>query len=119
MDSIENEVLETNDINRIYRLKLDLTATSSRLYKSIHIAQSENEKVDLKVELSRVNALLEIIKDRKSSVADRFNSINYNFKQAAKLVLPKEKFLRISELSEMTRKEVKGMKEDLILERLV
>lgn len=113
-------VLKAQDKDELYIAEIDLQELIADLYSKIETTYNAATKVRYKGELSVANSLIGICRERQNEVAKKQqdarnsdNRHNYNFRMAAKSVLTKATYEKISQLAILTRGEVKGMNPEL------
>jgi len=120
LDELKIEVVYSENSTRLYEMMIEITEKISKFH--IELAKSDDNirKVEIKGQISVYNTLLTII-DKRIDDIRVLNSeqerkefyINRQFKMAAEVVLQKETFARIKELSIINYKNFKDQKAEL------
>jgi len=113
IDDIKSVVLNTEDIKDLYEVQIDITEHLSQKHdsRSWH-EKGSTEYVRISGEIALLYSLLEICKDRINKWNDIEGKCNYNFRMAARMVLTKDTYEKVSALAKLPRDAVKGMKSD-------
>lgn len=118
MSELKSIVLESEDLKELRITYLDLTDMSGNIYKSIHKVETQTEQTELKANLTQINALIKVCDERISELKDENGRLNHNFRMNARLMLKKETYNKIMELSYYRRSYVKDCKNELKANRL-
>ena len=120
IEELKKEVIYSTDPSRLYEIMLELHESISQFYLNSVKTEDPIQKTELKGKISLYNAMLTIIDKRiddvKSSEGEKTHRelmMNRQFRMAAELVLTKETFERLKELSLVNYIKFKGMKEEL------
>lgn len=124
-DELKNEVIYSDNPSRLFEIMLEISEMVSGRYIDLAKTDDKVERTELKGEISVYNAMLDIIDKRiddvKAGEHDKSRKellANRQFRMAAKCVLQKETYERITELSTMNYKRFKNMKSSLKEEKL-
>jgi len=125
IEEIKKEVIYSDSPSRLFEITIELTEEISRLHIEFVNAKENLTKTELKGKLSLFTALQSIIDKRidevRSSERERERKellTNRQFRIAAEIVLQKETFERISELSVINYKKLKDQKNELKANKL-
>jgi len=126
IEEIKNEVIYSDSHSRLFEITIELTEEISRLHIELVKTKDVLEKTAIKGKMSVLTALQDIINKRTEnlSIFQKENSerkemlSNRQFRIAAEMVLTKEIYQRISELSVMNYKKLKTMKSELKANKL-
>jgi hypothetical protein len=120
IDELKKEVIYSTDPSRLYEIMLELHESISLCYLNSVKTEDAVQKTELKGKISLYNAMLTIIDKRiddvKSSEGEKTHReliMNRQFRMASELVLTKETFEKIKDLSLVNYIKFKGMKEEL------
>jgi replicative DNA helicase len=124
-DELKQEVIYSDNPGRLFEIMIELNEQIASLHIDLVKTEEYVKKTELKGEISMRNVLLTIIdkridkvrsfdteKDRKELFSSR------QFRQAAKLVLQKETYERIKELSEVSYINFKDQRFELKSKKL-
>lgn len=118
INRIKDQIMETILIDDLYLMEIDLAEIISNLYKDIAECRDKNQAHEHKKNLTMANTLIGICRDKQVTLKDRANSINYNFRMAAKTMLLPETYNRIFEAAKMPRSVIKSLKSSYSKERV-
>lgn len=107
LQEIRQQVLESEDINKLRVLELDLTQMAGGLYKAVQLAETTIEQIERKGDLSMVNTLIGICRDRQAEIKDIGGRLNYCFRMAAKAMLESKTYNEINEKAKQPRQQTK------------
>lgn len=114
IDELQNEILKTLDVNRLYEIQIDLSKMIKNAHRQNIMATTVMEQSEAKGDLGIYNTMMEVIQNRVEELkeidrADRNEQgrINYNFRAAAKGILKRETFNHIMDLANRTIREIK------------
>ena len=126
IEEIKNEVIYSDSHSRLFEITIELTEEISRLHIELVKTKDVLEKTAIKGKMSVLTALQDIISKRTENLSMFFKEnserkemlSNRQFRIAAEMVLTKEIYQRISELSVMNYKKLKNMKSELKANKL-
>jgi len=95
IESLRSIVLQSANIEDLYYADVELTEIRGFLYKDIALAQTNFEQMDLKKDLSLVNTLIGICRERQKTEKDKTARFNHNFRMAAKEMLERGTYAAI------------------------
>jgi len=126
IEEIKKEVIYSDSLNRLYELSVELTEEISSLHTELVKAKDVLDRTVIKGKISVLCALQNIIDKRLEDpkIFSKGNSerkemlSNRQFRIAAEMVLTKETYERIVELSVMNYKKLKDQKSELKTHKL-
>lgn len=120
IEKIKSEVVYSESPTRLYELIIELNEMIGKLHVSVAKTEDAVKKAELRADISVCNAMLHIIEKRIDDVKNISTEndrkellLNRQFRIAAELVLQKETFDKIKELSAMNYMKFKQIKADL------
>jgi uncharacterized protein with FMN-binding domain len=125
IDEIKKEVIYSGSQSRLFEITVELTEEISKCHIALVEAVDNKTKVEIKGKISMLSVLQNIIDKRIEDVRvlekenDRKELLtNRQFKIASEMVLMKETYTRIVELSMMNYKKFKDQKAELKTNKL-
>ena len=125
IEEIKNDVVYSESQSRLFEITIELAEEISRLHVELVKANEHLTKVEIKGKISLLSTLQNIVDRRIDEVKtfERENErkefmSNRQFKIAAEIVLTKETYDRIKELSLMNYKKLKEQKNELKANKL-
>ena len=125
LEKIKNEVIYSDNPSRLFEITIELTEEISKLYVSLGYTDDHKTKNELKGKISLLSTLQNIIDKRIEDVrtTDKVNErqellSNRQFRIASQMVLKKETYERIVELSLLNYKKLKDQKNELKANKL-
>ena len=125
IEEIKNDVVYSESQSRLFEITIELAEEISRLHVELVKANEHLKKVEIKGKISLLSTLQNIVDRRIDEVKtfERENErkefmSNRQFKIAAEIVLTKETYDRIRELSLMNYKKLKEQKNELKANKL-
>lgn len=115
---IKDQIITALIIDDLYIIEIELTEIISSLYKSISECRDVSKLNAFKTDLTMANTLIGICRDKQATIKDRSNSMNYNFRMAAKTILVPETYNRIFEAAKIPRSVMKSMKSSFSKEKV-
>ena len=121
IEAIKHEVIYSDSQSRIFEISVELTEEISRLHIDLVKADKVLDRTEIKGKISVLNCLQNIIDKRMGDVksflknnSERKEMLDHRqFRIAAELVLTRDTYARISELSVMNYKKFKDQKSAL------
>jgi len=115
-----NEILQCNDINILFEERVTLTEKIGNHHRSVKLSKGEVDEADHKAELTTAYAVMDALNHRLGDLEEIYKQnrdeegrIRYNFMKIAKVILTKETYDKIRNMSENSLKEMKPMFKDL------
>jgi len=125
LEKIKNEVIYSDNPSRLFEITIELTEEISKLYVSLGDTGDQKTKNELKGKISLFSTLQNIIDKRIEDVrtAEKANErkellTNRQFRIVSQMVLKKETYERIVELSLLNYKKLKDQKNELKANKL-
>ena len=125
IDKIKNEVIYTDSQSRLFEITVELTEEISKFYIALVDTNDSKAKAEFKGKISLLSMLQKIIDKRFEEVkgAEKENErkellSNRQFRIASEMVLKKETYDRIVELSLMNYRKLKDQKAELKANKL-
>jgi len=121
IEEIKNEVINSDSQRRLFEIIIELTEEISRLHAELVKTKDVLDKTEIKGKISLFTALQDIINKRTADPKMFFKEnserkemiTNRQFRIAAEIVLTKETYQRICELSLINYKKLKDQKLEL------
>ena len=125
IEEIKKEAIYSDNPGRLFEITVELTEELARLHVEVRKTKSDVEKAEIKGKMAVLLTIQDIIKKRIDEVikfereSERKELLsNRHFKIAAELVLTKETFARIKDLSLTSYKKIKEQKSELKANKL-
>ena len=117
LTELKHKVLHSEDKNELMECQIELTECLSE-YHSIKARYEldnspEYAMVELKGKIALCYSISQICKTRIDDWRDTEGKSNYHFRMAAKVVLPKEIYNSIFELTKLSREYVRDNKDEI------
>jgi len=109
LDEANIIVIDGDDLNELKQLEFDLLSEQGDLFKSISLAETQMEKIELKSRLTQIVSLASLCKDRQRELKDTNGRVNHNFKVIARKKLEKPTFKEIEKLARMKLSDAKEL----------
>ena len=110
------EILISEDLNALYLEKVNLTTKIGSLYRNIAINEDNVDRSDYKADLSTSKAIMDVLEHKLADLEDTAKQnrdeegrIRYNFMKIAKVVLTKETYEKIRNMSDNSLRDMKPM----------
>ena len=121
IEEIKNEVINSDSQRRLFEIIIELTEEISRLHAELVKTKDVLDKTEIKGKISLFTALQDIINKRTADPKMFFKEnserkemiTNRQFRIAAEIVLTKETYQRICDLSLINYKKLKDQKLEL------
>lgn len=113
IESLQDDVLDSYDVAELRECEMELQDMAGNLYKAIELAETQLDAIEYKSQLSKVNSLINICKDRQKEVNNENNRVNYNFRVASKKMLTKSTYEEIYAKAKMSRRDFKEIVDTL------
>jgi len=121
IDEIKNEVIYSDSQCRLFEIIVELTEEIARLHTELVKAKEAMDKTIIKGKITVLTSLQAIVDKRLENPKMFFNGINERkemlanrqFRIAAEMILTKETYERISELSSVSYQKLKDQKTEL------
>jgi hypothetical protein len=125
LDSIKKEVIYSDNSSRLFEITIELKEEISRLHILLVESNDHKRKVEVKGKISLFSTLQDIIDKRIDDVRrlekeNEYKELlsNRQFRIASQIVLTKETYERIVELSLLNYKKLKEQKSELRANKL-
>ena len=125
IEEIKKEAIYSDNPGRLFEITVELTEELARLHVEVRKTKSDVEKAEIKGKMAVLLTIQDIIKKRIDEVikfekeSERKELLsNRHFRIAAELVLTKETFARIKDLSLTSYKKIKEQKSELKANKL-
>jgi len=112
IEQLKSEVVYSEDQNRLFEISIILTEEISLLHIELIKSKEELERAEIKAKIAQLSRLQIIIDKRIDGVIHGELYNHRRFRTAANLVLKKETYERLIDLSLLSHKDMNKLKKD-------